>query len=149
MKRVLQGAGILTAIILPGAVVMMLFPGWVLDVAYKGKYAYGAAILAILSSLAFFRPLLNAFSISCSAAGKPSISFQTVLASSVVNLTLNTALIPSMGGVGAAIATAVAIVTGLAFVSFRFTRLWRNSLETLYTSVLPQPYPPGIFARPW
>jgi O-antigen/teichoic acid export membrane protein len=128
MRRILQAASLPTALILPVAAVMMLFPEWALEVLYKGKYNHGAAVPVILSSLAPFRPFLNSLSIASSAVGRPSISFQTVLVSSLVNLPLNAVLIPRMGGVGAAIATAAAILAGLAFVSVRFTRVWRAAL---------------------
>ncbi len=97
---------------LPVVAILVLCPRWVIDVVYRGKYNDNWPILAILGGLSLIKPLGSLFSTAGSAMGKPQYSFWSVLISAAVNVFLNILLIPEMGGVGAAWATAAAVFAG-------------------------------------
>lgn len=112
IKKTMRAFLYVQLIQLPVVTLLVLCPRWVIDVVYRGKYTENWPILAILGGLALIKPLGSLFSTAGSAMGKPQYSFWSVLISAVINVFLNILLIPEMGGVGAAWATAAAVFAG-------------------------------------
>jgi O-antigen/teichoic acid export membrane protein len=126
-SRIWSSILIAEAIVLPGVIVFVLFPRQVLDFIFSGKYTAGWPILLVLGALSLVRPLGSIFSTAAVAVGKPKYSLYGVVVSAIVNVGLNFLLIPSMGGVGAAIATAFAVVLGTCWVVFASLRFIRSN----------------------
>jgi O-antigen/teichoic acid export membrane protein len=109
-------------IIMPAVVLYVFFPRQLLDVVYGGKYSENWDILLILGALSLVRPFGSFFAAASSAMGKPQYSFYSVIVSAVVNVGLNIYLIPRYGGLGAAIATAAAVILGSTWMVFNTNR---------------------------
>jgi len=115
-KRLLSSLAIGEIILLPVAAALILFPKRILDLIFEGKYTDNWPILVILGALSLVRPLGSLFSSAASGMGRPQYSLYSVLLSALTNVVLNILLIPVMGGVGAALATAFAVVSGTILV---------------------------------
>ena len=111
---------------LPIVVLLVSSPRWVIDAIYKGRYTDNWRILAILGGLAVIKPIGSLFSTTGAAVSKPQYSFWSVLVSACVNVLLNILLIPGMGGTGAALATAAAVLAGSAAVVVPTVRYCRR-----------------------
>jgi len=83
----------------------------------------------ILGALIIVRPVGSYFSTAALAAGKPQYSLYSVLISSGVNVGLNFLLIRDYGGVGAAVATAVALSLSTVWIVRKTTRFIRPGRE--------------------
>ncbi len=112
IRMTMKALGIVQLIQLPVVVLLVCFPGFVIDAVYDGRYSANWPILAILGGLAVIRPFGSLFSTAGTAMNKPQYSFWSVLISAAVNIGLNLYLIPKMGGIGAALATCAAVFTG-------------------------------------
>lgn len=126
LKKTMKALLFVQLIQLPVVTVLVLFPKWVIDAVYQGRYADYWPILAILGGLSLIRPFGSLFSTAGSAMGKPQYSFWSVLISAVVNVGLNIVLIPKMGGQGAAWATAAAVFAGAIAVVILTLKRWRR-----------------------
>ncbi len=128
-RRTLRAILYVQLIQLPVVAVLVLFPRWVIDTVYQGRYAENWPILAILGGLSLIKPFGSLFSTAGSAMGKPQYSFWSVLTSAGVNVFLNILLIPSMGGEGAAWATAAAVFAGAVTVVILTMSRWNRGTE--------------------
>lgn len=100
----------------PVILLYVLFPRQLMDFIYSGKYTDGWPIMLVLGALSVVRPLGSFFSTASAAVGKPQYSLYSVIISSIFNIGLNIILIPRMGGFGASLATAAAVVFGTVWV---------------------------------
>jgi len=112
MRNTMKALMYVQLIQLPVVAVLIFFPRWVIEVVYSGKYSENWPILAILGGLSIIKPFGSLFSTAGSAMNRPQYSFWSILISAGVNVGLNIILIPRMGGVGAAWATAAAVTAG-------------------------------------
>ena len=126
-KKVMSTVLLAEIIILPAVVLYVLFPRQLLDIVYGGKYSENWDILLILGALSLVRPFGSFFAAASSAMGKPQYSLYSVIVSAVVNVTLNILLIPKYGGLGAAIATAIAVIMGSAWMVYSSNRYIREN----------------------
>ncbi len=109
-------------LMLPVVAIYLIFPRQVLDFVYSGKYSDGWSIILVLGALSLVRPLGSFFSAAAAAVGKPKYSLFSVIISSIINIGLNIILIPKLGGFGAALATAAAVVFGTVWIVFVTSR---------------------------
>ena len=82
-------------------------PFW-LDLLFGADFAPGGAMLAMLLAGQIGRAAGGPAVITLSMAGLPHLALRTTIVSLVVNLVLNFALVPWLGGLGAALGSAIA-----------------------------------------
>jgi len=97
---------------LPIFLVLFLFPEAVLNLLFGAAYVPAATALRILALGFIISNLLGPNAATLIAMGRPRFLMWTTLATAVLNIVLNILLIPPLGIVGAAIASAVAIILG-------------------------------------
>lgn len=125
MGRVWSTVLIAEILMMPVIALYVIFPRQVLDFVYSGKYSEGWPIILVLGALSLVRPLGSFFSCAAAAVGKPQYSFYSVIISSIFNIGLNIILIPRLGGFGAALATAAAVIFGTIWIVFTSSRYIR------------------------
>jgi O-antigen/teichoic acid export membrane protein len=99
---------------LPFFLIFVLFPEATLNVLFGSRYIAAAPVLQILSLGFFIQAILGASSTTLAAMGHVRFIMWSVLVSFIASVVLNIMLIPPLGTVGAAIATASA--RSLAFI---------------------------------
>jgi O-antigen/teichoic acid export membrane protein len=99
----------LVSLILPVFLVFALFPEAAIHLFFGQGYVPAATALRILSIGFIINNLLGPNGGTLIAMGHPRFILWTTLATATVNVLLNIALIPPMGMVGAAIASAISI----------------------------------------
>ena len=124
-SRIWSTVLIAETLMLPAVAIYVIFPRQVLDFVYSGKYNDGWSIILVLGALSLVRPLGSFFSAAAAAVGKPSYSLYSVIISSIFNICLNIFLIPRLGGFGAALATAAAVIFGTVWIVFATSRYIR------------------------
>lgn len=106
----------------PVILLYVIFPKQLMELIYSGKYTDGWTIMLVLGALSVVRPLGSFFSTASAAVGKPQYSLYSVIISSIFNIGLNIVLIPRLGGFGASLATAAAVVFGTIWVIWATVR---------------------------
>jgi len=94
---------------LPIFLVLFLFPGAVLKLLFGAIYIPAATALRVLSLGFIISNLLGPNGATLIALGKSQFIMWTALAAAILNVALNILLIPPMGIVGAAIASAISL----------------------------------------
>lgn len=133
----------LVAISLPIFLVIALFPETILHLTFGKDYLTADTVLAmrILSIGFIINNLLGPNGATLIAIGHPRVILWATIATGIINLILNSVLIPPMGIVGAAVATMIAITVTNCF---RLTWLYslakvqpfsKNLLKPLIISV--------------
>jgi O-antigen/teichoic acid export membrane protein len=115
-RRTWQGIVLIEAALIPFTLAIALFPVPILHLLFGGKYDHAWPVMVTLALGNLVRPVGSLFSSTASGAGKPVYSLVSVTAGALVMIVLNLLLIPSMGGQGAAISTAVSVVVSSAVV---------------------------------
>jgi O-antigen/teichoic acid export membrane protein len=127
---------------LPIFFVLFLFPDVVLNLLFGSRYIGAAVALQILAFGFFLNPATGPNYHTLIAMGKTKIIMQTFLISGVINIILNIALIPLLGIVGAAIASASALAIATTMLSvklYQFSRihpLTKNYLKPVIISII-------------
>ena len=126
---------------LPIFFILFLFPDVVLNLLFGSRYISAAVALQILALGFFLNPLLGPIYNTLIAIGKTKIIMQTYLICGFANVALNIILIPSLGIVGAAIASASTYVIGAIVFSlalYQYSRahpLTRNYLKSVIIAI--------------
>ncbi len=122
---------------LPIFFVLFLFPDVVLNLLFGSRYIGAAVALQILAVGSFLNPATGPNYHTLIAMGKTKIIMQTFLISEVTNIILNIALIPPLGIIGAAIASASALAIATTMLSVKLYQfsgihpLTRNYLKAV------------------
>lgn len=104
---------------LPLFLILFLFPEIVLSFLFGGSYTPAANALRILSLGFIISNLLGPNGTTLVAMGESRFMIWATLATAVLNIGLNTALIPPFGIEGAAIASAAAVISINLIVSWK------------------------------
>jgi O-antigen/teichoic acid export membrane protein len=126
---------------LPLFFVLFLFPDVVLNLLFGSRYIGAAVALQILAFGFFLNPATGPNYHTLVAMGKTKIIMQTFVISGTINIILNITLIPSLGIVGAAIASASALAIATTMLSvklYQFSKihpLTRNYLKPVIISI--------------
>jgi O-antigen/teichoic acid export membrane protein len=131
MKQTMKAVWIVQLIQLPFVTALVVFPRQLIDLVYNGKYTENWPILAILGWLSLVQPFGSIFSTAGSAMGRPQYSFWGIILSAGMNVGINYMLIPAMGGVGAALATVIAMVSGTVVVVVLSSLHWKKEMNAL------------------
>ncbi len=115
----------LCSVTLPLFLILFLFPDIVLSFLFGSNYALAANALRILSLGFIISNLLGPNRAALIAMGKSRFTMWATLATAVLNIGLNIALIPPLGIEGAAIAATVALVSINLIVSGKIYSLGR------------------------
>jgi len=126
VSRLWHAVLIAEAVLLPVVIAFTLFPGRIMDLVYRGKYADGWPVLLVLGAIMIVRPIGSFFSTASLSIGKPQLSMYSVGISALVNVGLNLLLIRSCGGLGAALATAAAVILGTVWIALAVLRKLRG-----------------------
>lgn len=135
IKNLYENAvGGILALIIPGAIFLLLFPKFVLFVVAGEKYLDAVPLLSLTVCYALFFPFGNQFGTILDSIGKPKINFFFILGSAILNVILNILFIQQFGLLGAAYATL--ITYGTTFVLHQITlynmfgvKFWRPFLK--------------------
>jgi O-antigen/teichoic acid export membrane protein len=127
---------------LPIFFVLFLFPGVVLNLLFGSRYIDAAVALQILSLGLFVGTTTGHNYNTLIAMGKTNTLMHIFLISGITNIILNIALIPSLGIIGAAIASAFAVAMANIIISiklYQFSKihpLTKNYLKPIIISIL-------------
>lgn len=94
-------------IIMPIFLLFIFFPKLILDIFLGIEYVYAYKVLMILSAAYFFQVFLGLQGETLIALGKVKLLLYSAVVGVIVNLVLNYSLIPTLGIIGAALATMV------------------------------------------
>lgn len=95
---------------LPVFMIMFLFPDSVLNVLFGERYVQADVVLQLLAIGFFSHTFLGPNGMTLLVLGRTRIILISVLIQTILNVVLNLLLIPAMGLVGAAIASAISLV---------------------------------------
>jgi O-antigen/teichoic acid export membrane protein len=126
-------------ILLPLHLFLIFGAELLLHIVYHGKYDEAAVILRVLVLGAFFLPLGMVGSNIQIGTGKSKVSFSFVILVAAFNLAANLILLPAIGAVGAALATALTMMFGAALQMLYMRRairltwrgIWQRRLDAL------------------
>lgn len=104
---------------LPIFLIFVLFPGATLNILFGSRYIGAALALQILSAGFFIHAILGPNAITLVAMGDTRVVVWSLLIAIIGNIALNIILIPSLGIVGAAIATTSSLAMRYLLVSAR------------------------------
>lgn len=127
---------------LPIFLIFFLFPGATLNILFGSLYIGAAFALQILSLGFFIHAILGPNGVTLLTMGKTRFLMWSMLIPAIANIILNIVLIPPLGIVGAAIATALALVMRNLLLSARLYSLskihpfTRNYLKPVIASVV-------------
>ncbi len=128
---------------LPALVIILLFPGAVLNILFGSQYLAASNSLRILSIGTFFASFAGVSTYLLSAIGKSKIVFYNFAFTSIFNLVLNFLLVQKYGMVGVATSTAASyfILGGLAMFQIKrqlgFIPLRRKMFSIALVSLIP------------
>ncbi len=94
----------------PFAITFLLFPDLVLRATFGAEYAVGAVALQVLAVAFFLGHVMGPNGATLTALGHTRVLMWANLVAAIANIILNVWLIPAHGIVGAALATATALV---------------------------------------
>jgi len=127
-------------ILLPLHLFLLFGAELLLQVVYHGKYNDAAPILRALVLGAFFLPWGAVGSNMQMGMGKSMVSFIFVILVAAFNLAANLLLLPGLGVIGAALATALAMIFGATLQTLYMRRavrltlagIWQRRLDALH-----------------
>jgi len=128
---------------LPLFLIILIFPGAVINILFGPNYLIAENALRVLSIGSFISLLSGLLFTLLSMAGKSKTIFLTLIISSAINLTLNLFLIPRYGINGAAIATTIVWIGLTVFLFSKvysilsFVPLRRKMIRILLVSLIP------------
>ena len=131
----------IVSLTLPVFLVLCLFPEAVLGIFFGQPYVAAAPALRILSLSFIIRNLLGPNGNTLLAVGKSRFIMCVTLIAAIVNVLLNIILIPPLGIVGAAIASAVSLIIAGIILSLKLYLSWhiqplsKNLLKPLIASI--------------
>lgn len=99
------------ALTLPVCIGLAIGAEWVIQVLAGSGYEDAVFLLRILLIFAILKPWGRMFGTALDAIGKPKVNFQFVMLGVLVNVALNSVMIPIFGLPGAAYATVLAMLT--------------------------------------
>ena len=132
---------------LPLYILILLYPGFFITVFFGSEYLEAINILRIISTGVFFSSIVGPTGNILVVIGKPRIVLFDAVTAFVVNISLNILLIPRIGLIGAAVATAVSIIVHniLTIVQiFYYTRM--TAFRTAYLKITAAGVIPGTIA---
>lgn len=125
----------------PLFLVLVLFPRPVLGFLFGTEYVVGAVALQILVIGFFFHTFLGLNASTLLSLGETKYLMGTSIATSLVNIGLNIALVPRMGIMGAALATSASLVllnvlvSSKCYLSYRIHPFTRKYLSPILVSI--------------
>ena len=128
--------------VLPLFFVFTLFPEVILGSIFGANYIKASVALQILSVCFLIHAILGPSGATLLSMGKSRFILNTTIIGTVINITLNAALIPIWSIEGAAVATAISLVIVHSFYSVKLYRLskthpfTRNYLTPFFASSL-------------
>ncbi|MDT8283068.1 MAG: flippase [Gammaproteobacteria bacterium] len=108
---------------LPIAVLLITFGQQLLSLVFGEEYTAAYAPLIILTLAHLFNAAMGSVALTLNMTGHEKLTFRSQLFAVIFNVLLNIILIPFFGIVGAAVATAVAIVISNSFLVFH---VWKK-----------------------
>lgn len=102
-----KSVGAILAFILPFIFIVLLFPGWIIQVIASDKYLDAVPVLQLTMIYGFFVPFGVQFGTVLDSTGKPKINFYFTILGTVLNLIFNYIFISSFGLIGAAYGTLI------------------------------------------
>jgi O-antigen/teichoic acid export membrane protein len=130
------------ALTLPLFLIIFLFPEAVLNILFGSRYIQAGTALQILAFGMFIHTFLGPNGATLMIAGKTRFLMWTSLIGAIMNIALNIFLIPLLGIIGAAIASAssLAVINVLnstwLYLLFRIHPFTKNYIKPILTSVL-------------
>lgn len=125
-------------LIMPAAFIFIAFPEIVINLLFGPRYLAGAMALQILGVVAIIYAPYVILAYAVSGIGRPVVITKVVSFMACLNLVGNLALIPRYGIEGAAVATLVSHLIGLALLFYytrKFIRFTVPSLPLLKTAI--------------
>lgn len=118
-----RSVGVILAMVVPGVLFVVLFPGWVLEFIAGIRYLDAKLLLQVVMGYALLLPFTRQFGTIMDSIGKPRLQFSLLMSGALFNVGLNFFLITYLSVMGAALAT---ILTYLLIVLGSFVILRRE-----------------------
>ena len=126
---------------LPIFLILVLYPNTILQTLFGPKYIPAVEILIILSFASMFNNFVGPCGSCIISIGKTRLIMYSMIISLVFNIVLAVILIPLFGIIGAAIATAVGVITSNIFKTWKLYKLSgiqpisKNLMKLLFSSL--------------
>lgn len=118
-----RSVGVILAMVVPGVLFVVLFPGWVLEFIAGIRYLDAKLLLQVVMGYALLLPFTRQFGTIMDSIGKPRLQFSLLMSGALFNVGLNFFFITYFSVMGAALAT---ILTYLLIVVGSFVILRRE-----------------------
>jgi O-antigen/teichoic acid export membrane protein len=130
-----QTTFLVVAFTLPILLGIYAFPAWILSI-FGQAYTTGQASLLILVTGAFVNAASGSVIIILNMTGKQKLAHRILLVVGLLNISLNSTLIPLLGIQGAAIATTISTIAwnlAAAYAIFRYYGFWPFQFTKLFS----------------
>jgi lipopolysaccharide exporter len=104
-----RSVGLLVAMILPVAILCLIFAKWIIIIIAGEDYIEAAPILQIIILATLIQPYIRQFGTTMDSIGKPKINFYLLVFIAVINIGTNYFFISTFGLIGAAFGTLTAL----------------------------------------
>ncbi len=131
-----KSVGAILAIVVPGIVFVLLFPGWIIQVIAGPAYIETVAILQISIFLSFFLPFAYQFGVTLDSIGYPHLNFYFTGSFFIINLTMNYFLISNYGIVGAAYGTLATTIFGFTAMQMLLRYMLKVNLLNVFKNMV-------------
>ncbi|AEQ53145.1 oligosaccharide flippase family protein [Pelagibacterium halotolerans] len=126
LQRMLTwGARIVAAVGVPTVLGMFFFGETILTMLFGREYLGSHSALVILCAGQLVNALTGSIGLLINMTGHERVAVRTLTVTAAANIVLNMLLIPTMGGAGAAVATAVSLASFNAYLSYHAWRFMR------------------------
>lgn len=105
-----RSVGLLVAMILPIAILCLIFSKWMIIIIAGADYIEAAPILQIIILATLIQPYIRQFGTTMDSIGKPKINFYLLVFIAIINIGTNYFFISTMGLIGAAFGTFTALL---------------------------------------
>ncbi len=109
-------------ITIPIVIVIVAFPDAIIRILFGNDFLPASQALQILALSSLFYPIFSLVSTSIVAIGKPMTNTKIIAAMTMLNLAMNIVLVPSIGIIGAALATTLSYFFGTLLMVFYFRK---------------------------
>jgi O-antigen/teichoic acid export membrane protein len=105
-----RSVGLLVAMILPVAIICLLFSEWIIIIIAGREYLEAAPILQVIIIATLIQPYIRQFGTTMDSIGKPKKNFYLLVFIAVINICTNYLFISTLGLIGAAFGTLTALI---------------------------------------
>ncbi|TRX60108.1 flippase [Fulvivirga sp. M361] len=130
-----KSVGVILAILIPAALVVLVFPEMIIQFVAGDEYMDTVSILQVTIFYTFFVPFSRQYGTILDSIGIPHFNFYFTIASAFVNLVLNYLFISNFGVIGAAYGTLLTYFISFIGMQITLKRVLNVSLIQVFLQV--------------